>query len=365
MGGPLDLYKKYFEYRPVAVGLKGFAGRELNGNLTPSGWLGYQLYQLSDQLVLDGQVWSKLNDVDLDALGTSGWSKFKPGKPGADMGQFFGELNRVPSLDLLLGAAQVLVGYKKRALEALTNGGSRYLDLEFGWKPFVKELQEAWKFTHKVDKALEQLRRDNGKRVRRGGRISYILTPTVTAGPVTVGSPLRPVGWGEMYGSNYGTRTWKSHAERTVWFKAGFRYNIPDIGSLQWTQKATRALWGTRLTPELAYELMPWSWLIDWFSNLGDVISNLVENAAENLTADYAFVMADTKLVTTMIETAHVKHGFQTHAEATWVSAELDFVRHYKQRRQASPYNFGISTEDLSDAQRLILAALGISRLGW
>jgi hypothetical protein len=300
----------------------------------------------------------------LDILGSTGWKRNRPGNAEVDSAQFFAELNRLPSIDIILYAAKAVLGMKKTA-KGLLNVGNRYLDGQFGWEPFLKEIRQAYEFSDRTAKALEQLRKDNGKRVRRSGLVLRQSQPDLVYGPYQVGQPLRPVVWGEMYGFDYGYRTYTVSFEERAWFTAGFRYNIPDLGSSQWPDRARRALWGLNLTPSLVWEITPWSWLVDYFTNLGDVLSNMSENAAENLVADYAFVMAESVGKSTLSERAHMKNGWQPHSAATWIESSAIRTNVYKQRRQASPYNFGVTSDDISTRQKLILAALGISRLGW
>jgi len=44
------------------------------------------------------------------------------------------------------------------------------------------------------------------------------------------------------------------------------------IGSLEEQEQIKKALLGLTVDPLTLYELMPWSWLIDWFSNLGNIV---------------------------------------------------------------------------------------------
>jgi hypothetical protein len=37
---------------------------------------------------------------------------------------------------------------------------------------------------------------------------------------------------------------------------------------------AIKAVLGYRLDPQTLYEIMPWSWLIDYFTNLGDIVAS-------------------------------------------------------------------------------------------
>jgi hypothetical protein len=140
------------------------------------------------------------------------------------------------------------------------------------------------------------------------------------------------------------------------WFEASFRYWIPDIGSPNWTKRATAALFGISPTPSLLWEVLPWSWLSDWFGNVGDVLANLSQNAAENLVAKYAYYMASSETRIYVSDTTYLTGNLQ-------VSASAISIARSKYRTAASPFGFGLTSASLTAKQASILGALGISRM--
>lgn len=337
-----------YEYSPNARAA-GFVGRRYHGKMIPRVWT-----SITDPDVLGMNI--PLTSAQLDVLGSDAWARFKPGNPDVQSGQFIYELGRVPSIDIFIAAGRHLLGMKNN-LRRLVNLGNRYLDVEFGWKPFLSDLRSLYQIQKTMHSRLEQLARDNGRRVRRRGVLRSTSTP-ISSSTQQLSALLYPPLVGEMYNPLVGTRVSENHLEQKIWFSAGFRYHIPDLGTPQWTDRATRALFGANVNPSTIWEVMPWSWLIDWFSNVGAVLSNLSENAAENLAADYAFIMVETKNVATHRET----QGLNWFGSSTLYSAKATSSWITKQRQAASPFNFGVIPADLSVRQALILAALGISR---
>jgi len=340
---------------PTYVATQGFLQRRYDGLMIPRTTLPYLIGHAKSRLV------PPLSAAQLDALGSDAWARFKPGNPSVQSGQFIYELGRLPSIDILIAAGREILGMKQN-LRRLVNLGSRYLDYEFGWKPFVSDIRSLYEITKTLDERLAKLRRDNGKPVRRRGTLyskEVILRDFEQGG---VSPPmLFPGLTGEHYGSLTGAYKIYETMKTTVTFSARFRYSIPDIGSLEWEQRAIKALYGANLTPSLLWEIMPWSWLIDWFSNVGSVLSNLSENAAENLVADYAYVMVQQDYLHRRTEKQYIK---KRPNDPAGFLVEASYVHRAKtlQRQAASPFDFGLTPADLSVRQMLILAALGISR---
>lgn len=114
-----------------------------------------------------------------------------------------------------------------------------------------------------------------------------------------------------------------------------------------------RNYFGLNFSPSVVYELTPWSWLIDWFSNAGDCISNMTDY--NDLTAKYAYVMGSRE------------SRFRIESEMYYHKTTLrdTFVHSLsrKQRVEANPFGFGLTWDALSARQLSILGALGIGRL--
>jgi hypothetical protein len=354
-GGPLNLWKVTTDEQELKGDVDMIYGRRrYTGAFLP-------LHNPSASL-----DWSSVNDAmsdnwgNVDGLGATGWNKFRPTRPSAGLAQFIGEIREVPRM--LMTTAR---GFRDlwRAHGGSYYGGFRpkavadhWLNTQFGWFPFINDLRSFYKLTKNLDEKISQLRKDNGKWIKRGGIISVdeseevledFTTPHIFPGLNTY-----------FYnGAPYGHTLVKRKYSRKAWFKARFRYWMPDLESDGWRgyTRALGHLYGAYPSPSLVWELFPWSWLADWCSNAGDVIANMTSIAYDNLAAKYAYCMGTTKQEVTADVTANFITGSQ---QMVW-TASLEA----KTRYEASPFGFGLTGVDFSARQWSILAALGISKM--
>lgn len=280
-----------------------------------------------------------------------GWNKFKPGKPGANLGQALVELHQIPTIPRWV-----------KGLRFYQNLGNNYLNYQFGWRPFLNDLMDGVKSAHTMAKRLAQLRRDNGKWVRRRGIIS---SDTVVTPISAYGTTSYPLLTSEFYLNpvNPATESQYWHETRKHWFSAAFRYWIPDINEPDWEYNAIVKQLGLYPTPGLVWEVLPWSWLVDWFTNIGDVLDNVSGNAAENLTAKYAYLMSSL----TVEKRAEARVTVRTQLpepQTMTLYSSAKIIWTYKLRTAANPFGFGVTYAGLSAKQTMILAALGLSRHG-
>lgn len=295
------------------------------------------------------------------AKGAVGWDKFRPGSGYKDddgiyqrnpsMGQFLGELRDIPRIPLAFR------NFRKRVRQIHKEAGSDFLNIQFGWIPLVRDLMSFVEGTDHMAQVLTQLIRDNGRGVRRKGKISeqesVINTITSGTGYPSGLQPAIPV--------QHFVGTWrKTVTERNYeryGFAARFRYYIPDLGTPKWDKaKFMRRFYGAEFppSPEVVYELIPWSWFIDWFVDVGAVVANFSPQLAENLAADYATVTEYRLRETT------TSYEFATNSGPKFCSAKL--IQESKYRSNASPFGFGLTWDSFSPTQLAILAALGITR---
>jgi len=307
--------------------------------------------------------------LTLQGLYPEGYKKARPGNAVASVGQFLVELRDLPRIPgAVLAARKVPFSQVPRVLlKSLTDYkelGSEYLNVVFGWKPFVSDVRKAYRLWHDVDKRLGQIIRENGKTIRRKATVTD--EDNTTEGTTLYGYP-----YANVYGN---PPTWmggstryvvKRRTKEHVWFSGAFRYYIPDVGSSQWTRRARLALFGGLPTPELLWEVLPWSWLIDWFANVGDVVSNVSPNAVDNLTVARSFIMRHTLQSTEW--SAHVVHGpgDGTYLRCPSVNQTFLSVETTETKSRVgggNPFGLGAKLSQLSAGQLAILAAMGISR---
>lgn len=312
----------------------------------------------------------------------TGFNRTRPGNPQAGLGQFLGELRDLPKIPGrgIIGAlkGRSLQSYPRYLFDRLRSflslSGSEYLNYQFGWRPFVKDLKDMYYVWRYLDKLIAQIRRDNGRNIRRSTTL-YSDTSTSQTTPTSYNFAYAlvynaPPNW--HGGSSLVVQTEK--VEERIWYSSSMRYWIPDTTSSLWTAQAKAALFGVLPTPSVLYELLPWSWLIDWFSNVGDVVANVSPNAVDNLVLNYHFVMRSWKR--TLESTSFSNHTGQVELNQSnigpqvlkkWDPAYAAFrsreILEVKARvGGGSPYLPGVQLSGLTAYQLSILAALGISR---
>jgi hypothetical protein len=120
-------------------------------------------------------------------------------------------------------------------------------------------------------------------------------------------------------------------------------------------------IYGLRPSPAVVYNAIPWTWLIDWFSNLGDIIDNLDAGVADRLAADYLYVMRET----TYRRERNVRGALYSSFDLKQYQYNLTStaIMSVKTRIKGSPFGFGVNPNSLTDHQIAILGALGLSHL--
>jgi hypothetical protein len=314
----------------------------------------------------------QLFNSTLTAVGTKAWAESKPTASRGGLGQAFGELHQLPKnplnflKDLQTNLRNLASGASGgRSIKNILKGGAgEHLNFQFGILPMVKDVQDLIKNVRDLDRNLDQLRRDNGRPVRRrrhiAGSSSYSIVESDLT-PVQAGASMLPtLAAGFFTGSSRKTVITQSYWDYV--FTARFRYFIDwqkaDAGNLATAAQISRMLLGLDVSPATLYELMPWSWLIDWFTNLGSVVSNLTNDQSDHLVADYAYVTGKyTSYVDTIIQPKLANCPNEN--VVIQGSSQTEVLK----RINATPYGFGLTFQDLSPKQLGILGALGLTKL--
>lgn len=294
-----------------------------------------------------------VSDSSLLAMGEKGWRKFKPTARNGSLGQAILELKDLPEMLQQSNVAKQLAGKHK---DLLRLPASQFLNVEFGWLPFLNDVRDFVRNSVNAQKRIDQLARDNGKTVRRSGTISTTnSTQSLLERRYAAETGLDTYFYREV---PY-VRTDLSIGQRS-WFAGAFRYYIqkPTAGALGDFLLATHVnaiLYGTDLSPSLLWEITPWSWLADWWSSAGDSIANFFEDSADNLVGEYAYVMCNSFQRMTQTVTLPLMDG-----RDYTCSSVFDWET--KQRMPAAPYGFYLNPPDLTARQVGILTAIGLTK---
>lgn len=300
------------------------------------------------------------SNSELDMLGATAVARCSPTNSVADLSVALGEMF-FGGIPRLIGHASwdVLgrLNWKNRASTAKA-AGEEYLNYEFGWKPLVSDINKFAEAAAFMDVLIAQYERDSGKLVRRRYQFpSEVATPVTTllhpsrqAFP-TVGA----IHWDEAGGPL--VRTFELVRNRS--FSGAFTYHLPSgydsRNAVARDALLAKKIFGLGLTPDTLWNLAPWSWAVDWFSNAGDVINNISDMATDGLVMHHGYVMEHTIATNTYSLSA-------TGTSSIKVVPDLVYTLEIKVRRRAHPFGFGFKQTDLSTRQQAILVALGLTR---
>lgn len=370
-GGPLNLWA-YNDggldpqpYSKTAVDKWGLGRYEYTGGacctLSPSSLSSdYSLMQVVNNTgYIDYEDGSSTLFGDVSDEGHRAWHKFKPGQPTADLAVFLAEALEITRM------LKTTAMFFKNVWKSIRSASGRKLareaalqnlNTQFGWFPFVGDCRRLYD-THKTaDRRIAQLLRDSGQWVLRSGthRRTLEATDVVKSSTSPYVYPTLP---SAMYGTSRGSCFLRLEDKQTIWFSGRFRYYIPKIRSVNWYPNMYRKLQGLTITPAVLWELVPFSWLIDWFTETGDFLNSQSDSGlVNNLAAKYAYIMGHTRTEASV-------RSITNYCDGSSQMLIFPYKIERKQRVGASPFGFGLKSADLSGRQIGILASLGITRM--
>jgi hypothetical protein len=292
---------------------------------------------------------------DLDASGATAIARCSPTNPVSTLSTGLGEVIKdgLPSIH----GAQTW----KRRTELIRSAGSEYLNHVFGWVPLLSEISDVRSAVSEHDDLLKQFDRDAGRQVRRGYEFPVEKNEYEIKEEGKYASFIGGSTGNFNDTSSPGTLTTKFRTTRRKWFKGAFTYpplpSSDSLGAVERYRREADYLFGLTITPDVLWELTPWSWAVDWFTNTGDVIHNVTSMNQYGLMMRYGYIMEET---TSTITRSMDRSGLKGHP-APPPPSTTTYVA--KVRRPASPFGFGITWEGLSPSQLAITAALGITRV--
>lgn len=308
----------------------------------------------SNYIGQNASIQNPSSDAVLDGLGSTAISRVLPTNPLSGMGQFLSELRELPTASKLAswaGTAAQLRSIKKAPKGVLKRGSQDWLNFQFGWVPFVKDLKDFFTTARDADKHIRQLERDSGRNVRRKFKFPDEVSTVVTNMGSGYGDPVLD---SYLYTSpGILTKTVTTRVSR--WFSGCFTYYLEAPGLARLEQYSNR-LYGTRISTDLLWKLGPWSWAADWITNFGDVVHNTAAFANDGLVMRYGYMMEKSVIIT-----EYSLKGL-TMFDGRALNLTQSFVTTTMKRRRATPYGFGFDPGTFTARQWSIIAALGISK---
>lgn len=233
--------------------------------LRPGYWL-MDKFQVS-MGALDPLPWSPDNPPPSDNVALSmGLSRSNPNKPVVDLPVFLFELKDIPEMlrdwgHELLRKAPKSGG--RNLAKIPRSAAKRYVEYQFGIAPFISDIGRMLDFQSQVDKKMKRL--ESLSSGHSSSRVS-VWSDTVSS---------------EVY-EDYVTSAYQESRRvfnrletvREKWTSTTWKATIP-LPQTDHDKRilACRLAYGLDISLSTLWEAMPWSWLIDWFSNAGDLFT--------------------------------------------------------------------------------------------
>lgn len=297
---------------------------------------------------------------NLSAKGTTAIARCKPTNNVANLATSLTEVFR-EGLPSLWGAHT----WKDRTHVA-RNAGDEYLNHTFGWLPLVSDVRNASYAAANSHRLLSSYESNSGKLVRRRYEFPVEKTETTVDLGLFDGYTFCPTDIDLFGGQSQSLQprlTKTTRTSRRIWFSGAFTYHLPAgyTNRNRMARAAAKAgpLLGIELTPEVIWNASPWTWAVDWFSNAGDVVSNVSDWSTDGLVLRHGYIMEH--IVTTVQYALDRPTRIKPLGSifASPVTAYLET----KRREKATPFGFEIGWNGLSPRQLAIAAALGITRV--
>jgi len=301
--------------------------------------------------------------IDTSYYGNLAIKNTRPTTPVAGLAQFLGELHEgVPRLigteiPRLMNA--VLLREKAEVFRVL--GGS-YLNVEFGWKPFISDLTKMFNAVTQSSKILEQFEKDTDKNIRRRFGFKPIISSQITYDqPNAFGINLVGTGMSGLFKN--GQQNVRLVEAKTSFqkysFSGAYTYHLENrkdlLAKVKHYEQLANKLLGVRLTPEVLWELTPWSWLADWYGTIGLMTGNAVAFQNDGLVLRYGYLMRESVYRTIRTATVDLSTGKQIAATSMYSFTQ-------KERVRSTPFGFGSNPSSFTARQWAILAALGMTK---
>jgi len=300
-----------------------------------------------------------------NSLATGLIGSANPWKPKASLA--------VTIIELMTGDVPTVFKNLRKYLSDLQSlkrtAGSDWLNLQFGWVPLVSDVIDAVRVLFQLHMLLYGSASRRRKREGELGTWRRIDTTSpsdrgVYFGTILGSKVLKTSGNPQAPSPINASGSWSRTFTVTADYRFTARYHqgaVPNATENGYLDRATHLL-GLELTPDVLWQLTPWTWLLDWASNLGAVSQNLTDLNWSNVLLDYAYL---TYKVKTESATALWSSGRWTQGDFVFEIPSTLFSRATSVetiREQASPFGFSAGWSGLSPFQLSILAALGMSR---
>jgi len=311
-------------------------------------------------------LYLQVSDANRQGMANRYFAQTAPDRNEASLAVTIIELLRGDIPSVLKNFREMMAGM--RSIKNLL--GSDYLNITFGWTPLIVEYANLIKVGMNLDRAIyyESFRRKrqwDGPSVsgRRDGTvmISNLNTPYLSASMIKPGGT---PGISSGAGTNWVQDAGYVESENYHWASRYTGLAKPTRRANDFNDQAADVLKRLGLVddPQMIWDLTPYSWLVDWFTTMGDSISNanVYSPIKGKYTVDYAYL---TTQRTFSVEGSLIRRQFSDPTLSFDIARSRSFYSNVTRwRSRATPFGFGTQLGSLNATQYAILVALGLAR---
>ncbi len=357
-GHPWDLMKYQFRGVPWSYSVAGLSNSRVGTFVRP--WLstpGYDGYTFQSGFDLASQV----ARTDLQSYGATTYGSASPLADRFSFSAFAGELRE--------GLPKFYSEALRSQGNVLRHVGSDYLNVQFGWIPLLNDLRgiataliRASHGLYQPAGATHRARHEKPTELKQSGSL---LNQPVQIASGNYADPIALKGSGTGSITDHFIRadvSWKISAYRRRWFEGEFVY-IPEAGfdATKYDDRLA-TLFKTDITPSDLWQLSPWSWLVDYFTDIGGALEAAEAATSNRILSTYAYAMEEIRQVKSLsLSRVRGESGSWVYSGPSRVHSQWDTTSY--RRIRANPFGFTVNpTVNLNGGQIAILGALGLTK---
>lgn len=351
----------------------------------PVPFTGFRMLEPSGYSFPDVPLYVHPNLGELKAMGQRLHLDSIPNRDQADLGTVLGEFATNPVRAMVIPGQSILKATSRQGrgekvtrdlvsrannrhrqidglpLEEARVAADDYLAYIFGARPTVKSLDSLADSITRSRQIAEVVARQGWRRIRRRRYrpLKRRIESRITTGGWVLAKP-----WGNSWGLSNATTRFFSESSQQVWYSAAYRMPVAETDD--WLDKCSNLfktidrLTGLGLDAKVAWDLIPFSFMADWFANTGDFLESRTIIADYNIVCEYGYVMCHTR---------HQKSAFATGRYAYFGlpysgsagSVSWSSLTETKQRTRGGNFGFNTDFDNLNSFQWSALVALGLS----
>lgn len=204
------------------------------------------------------------------------------------------------SIDTFLLARNTFLSRRSSGRKKRRTAASEYVNVQFGWLPIYRDVLSLLRLPGRISRRINYLMRREGKDSTFRTDLDLGVSP-VSSAPGFAYDLLS-----EETLVSLSHHAWRHTALRGV---INVNVQLPQLEVPKLREDLTLRLWGSDPDPEDVYNLVPWSWLVDWFTGLGDYVEAYNVMNLDKSVINYGFITGTTHVISDSI---HVSKATRT-----------------------------------------------------